>query len=394
MKNLFLIVTGILFLGCEKDDTPTTITTANDLTTALEALSVHTPIPGFTVATVKNGSITYQNSFGNRNEELELPYTNQTLQSIGSISKTFIAVAVVKCIELGLFDLETPINDILPQPINNPLNTNSEIRIKHLVQHSSGLVDNPNTILSTYYLLPNQDLSTEGAQLLLDAQFEVRSPRTLQALIEDYYYPSGNLYQLNNFTSNPPGTAYSYSNIASSLTAYLIELRAQMPYSEFVQTYILEPLAMDQTGFEYHLGDPGYAYSNVYFEKNIPFPFYSCDSYPDGFIKTNNDDLSKFLEDMIKGNMGISNTLFAPNYYQMLFTETAFNHSIFWILNGNTIEHSGGDPGISCNLAFDKIKNQGYFILTNYDVSTAEHQAVFQNFIQNVEGKLNQFLNL
>jgi CubicO group peptidase (beta-lactamase class C family) len=392
-KITSILISSLLLLASCEDSSSYSIHTEEELTNSLQNIAEASSIPGFTIGIIKNGTICYQNSFGYRNIEFSQPYTNTTIQPIGSISKTFLAIATVKCISNGYFDLDTPINDLLPQPIINPLYTNEPIKIKHLVQHSSGLVDNPNSILSTYYFLPNQNLTTEGAQLLINAGFTNRSPRTLQELIEDYYYPTGNLYDTNNFLSVAPGTNYSYSNIASSLMAYIIEVSTNMSYDEFVNTAILSPLQMENTNFYYDFINTNNVYANLYFENNIPFPFYNCDSYPDGFLKTNNVDLTKFLQDMIRGNMGVSEVLFPNNYYQMLFSETGFNHSIFWLLEGNSIHHSGGDPGISCNLAFNKVKNQGYFVLTNYDVSTPSHIGEFENFIQRIENNINQFLD-
>lgn len=392
-KITSILISSLLLLASCEDSSSYSIHTEEELTNSLQNIAEAFSIPGFTIGIIKNGTICYQNSFGYRNIEFSQPYTNTTIQPIGSISKTFLAIATVKCISNGYFNLDTPINDLLPQPIINPLYTNEPIKIRHLVQHSSGLVDNPNSILSTYYFLPNQNLTTQGAQLLLNAGFTDRNPRTLQELIEAYYYPTGNLYNTNNFLAAAPGTNYSYSNIASSLMAYIIEVTTNMPYDEFVNTAILSPLQMENTNFYYDFINTNNVYANLYFENNIPFPFYNCDSYPDGFLKTNNVDLTKFLQDMIRGNMGASEVLFPNNYYQMLFSETGFNHSIFWLLEGNSIHHSGGDPGISCNLAFNKFKNQGYFVLTNYDVSTPSHIEEFENFIQRIENNINQFLD-
>ncbi|MEM6320829.1 MAG: serine hydrolase domain-containing protein [Bacteroidota bacterium] len=120
---LFAIILALFaftFIACDDDDeitptpNPTPITAKAALTSALEEVVDETEIPGFTVAIVKNGALAIQSSFGYADITSNSPYTNQTTQTIGSISKTFIGAAMVKAIEEGYFTLDTDINELLP----------------------------------------------------------------------------------------------------------------------------------------------------------------------------------------------------------------------------------------------------------------------------------------
>ena len=77
-------------------------------------------LPGFGVSIVNNDSVLYQKGFGFANKEKQIPYTVNTIQPIASVSKTLIAVSVMKAIEEGYFTLETDINNILPFRVENP----------------------------------------------------------------------------------------------------------------------------------------------------------------------------------------------------------------------------------------------------------------------------------
>lgn len=44
---------------------------------------------------------------------------------------------------------------------------------------------------------------------------------------------NGDLYKKKNYLKQAPGTKYSYSNAGATVTAYIIELLYEMPYSEF-----------------------------------------------------------------------------------------------------------------------------------------------------------------
>jgi CubicO group peptidase (beta-lactamase class C family) len=411
MKNFLLIsvffVLALTFLSCDKDDNdpvvlPQTITTPTELTAALNEIYDDTDAPGFAVSVVKNNTLLYQQSFGKADIEGNKSYTNQTTQPIGSISKTFVAAAVVKAIEQGHFTLETDINEILPFEVKNPKMPNTIIRVKDLVTHTSGLLDNYEVYFDAYHILPGEDLSTEGAQLLLNGfGIDQREDIPLGVFLSEYYLEDGSLYSVDNFAPTAPGSTWSYSNIATSLTAYLIEVASGVPFKEYVSTNILQPLEMSRTAYD--VADLNAAnVAKLYWDKNTPFPLYSNDSYPDGSLYTCNEDLSKYLMDMMKGAKGQSTTLFSKEGYDLLFdallpdgilpTGLAENQGIFWFLEDGSINHDGSDPGNTCNLQFDKNANAGYFLLTNMDASTDEHEIAYFELAVKAHNAIQEFI--
>ncbi|GGB79429.1 serine hydrolase [Flavobacterium suaedae] len=394
IKLFTVFFIALSFTSCSSDDDAVTqvpdVTDAETLTEALQAIHNNSQVKGFTVGVVKNGTIAYQKSFGFQNVANGVAYTNQTLQPIGSISKTFIGAAVAKGVSLGYFTLETPINDVLPNAIVNPNHPNDVIKIKHLVNHTSSLVDNDEIIMDTYYILQGENTSTEGASLMQQVGISQRAPQGLAALVNAYYYEGGDLYSTDNFSTAAVGTQASYSNIASSLAAYIVEVAAGMPYQDFVDQYILTPLQMESTGYFYNPAQQN-MYATLYFD-DLALPRYNCDSFPDGFLKTNNDDMANYLLDMIKGATGNSGVLFDATYYDMLFNEDAFGHGLFWERDGSSISHNGSDPGLTCNLEFDASTGSGFFILTNYDSSTDEHVSHIINVFEATAVAVSGFL--
>ena len=406
MKNpLLLSIIGIILfliiLSCEKDDNltpdpnPGTISTPAELTAALADIYDGSDAPGFAVSVIENGALLYQQSFGQANLEDSKVYTNQTTQPIGSISKTFVAAAIVKAIEQGHFTLETDINDILPVEVKNPKQPNAVIQVKHLVTHTSGLLDNDEAYIQAYHVLLGEDLSTEGAQLLTNGfGVQQREPIPLEEFLAEYYLDDGSLYRMDNFASTAPGSTWNYSNIATSLAAYLVEAATGTPFKAYVTTHILQPLGMTQTAYDVADLNPANA-AKLYWDKSTPLPRYANDSYPDGSIHTCNEDLAKYLMDMMKGAKGQSATLFSKQAYAMLFDAllpdgkipagVGENQGVFWFLEDNLIRHDGSDPGTTCNLIIDKTSDSGYLLMTNMDASTDEHgDAYFQ-----LAGKIN-----
>lgn len=382
--------------SCSNDDdasAPTTIpdvTSEDSFTEALQTIHNTSDINGFTIGVVKNGQTTYQHSFGFQNVENATAYTNQTRQPLGSISKTFIGAAIVKCVSLGYFTLDTPINDILATPIVNPHNPEDVIKVKHLVNHTSGLIDENSAYNSTYYILMGENMATQGASLLQSINYEQRASYGLENLINSYYYTTGSLYSVNNFSAATVGTQYNYSNIAASLAAYIVQEASGMPYETFLDQYVLSPLEMNDTHFNYDTANSD-DYATLYFD-DIELPLYNSDSFPDGFLKTNGDDMMLYMMDMIKGARGNSETLFGSEYYNMLFAEDAFNHGVFWYRGAEIITHSGADPGLSCDLIINKDTASGFFILTNYDSSTDAHESHFETFGIQITEAVNAYL--
>lgn len=414
MKNPFLfpiipILIALLFFSCSKDDdtisptpNPTSITTSAELSTALNEIYATTDAPGFAISVVKNDALLYQEAFGKADIEGNKSYTNQTTQPIGSISKTFVAAAIVKAIEQGHFTLETDINDILSVEVKNPKQPNAIIQVKHLVTHTSGLVDNTEAYLQAYHILPGENMSTEGSQILQDGfGVQQRTGIPLEEFLAEYYLEDGALYSMDNFASTAPGSTWNYSNIATSLAAYLVEAATGTAFKEYIITNILQPLGMTKTSYD--LADLNTAnIAKLYWDKNTPFPLYNNDSYPDAGINTCNEDFAKFLVDMMKGAKGQSTTLFSKEAYELLFgallpngkipAGLAENQGVFWFLEGSNIKHDGSDPGTTCNLQFDKNGNAGYLLMTNMDASTDEHETAYFELAGKINNVIEEFI--
>lgn len=411
MKNLmFFYALSLLFMmgttACNNDDdeveVPSTITTAGQLTDVLMDIYEDGEAPGFMVSVVKNDAVIYQEGFGKADIQTNRDYTKFTTQPIGSISKTFIAAAIVKAIEQGHFTLDTDINDILPVELKNPKQPDATITVKHLVTHTSGLIDNNVQYLQAYHVLPGEDLSTPGAEVMIDGfGAQQRQTLPLDEFLVEYYLPDGDAYSMNNFAATAPGTQWQYSNIASSLTAYLVEAATGESFKDYVATHIFAPLGMQRTAYDWADLDPA-NYASLYWDKNTPLPLYSNDSYPDAGVITCSEDLTRYLQDMMRGRRGESTTLFSEDGYALLFDELlpagimpaqlGTSHGVFWFLNEGNVSHSGADPGVTCNLRFDADGESGYFIMTNMDASTDDHEGNWANFYPNIHNAVNTFL--
>jgi len=84
---------------------------------------------------VLTGAVGKANISENIDAAADTPYM------LASISKTFIAAALLQLIEAGQLSLDDPANDHLPWALDNPRVSGEVIRVSHMVTHTSGIRD-------------------------------------------------------------------------------------------------------------------------------------------------------------------------------------------------------------------------------------------------------------
>ena len=76
----------------------------------IPALMQQLKIPGLAVSVIKDNQIVYSAGFGARNLQKNLPFTPDTLIGIGSVTKSFTGLAILKLVEEGKLSLDNPMN--------------------------------------------------------------------------------------------------------------------------------------------------------------------------------------------------------------------------------------------------------------------------------------------
>lgn len=336
-------------------------------------------MPGLAVTIVDTKGVIYKKGFGFANIQAAEPYTLKSIQPIGSVSKMILAVALMKATELGYFTLDTDINEILPFKVINPYQPDHVITIRKLTTHTSGLLDNPITFPNTYkFDLKRRPFSKDLMQLMKSMGYQQKiKDSTLKEFNYNYLSTEGKYYSKDNFVNISDSQKYVYSNIATALIAYIIEIKSGTSYSAFTSEYIFKPLSMNHSSWftaNVKLKDQARLYHN----SNLIFPLYDFITYPDGGLKTNASDLSKFLVDMINGLSGRS-VLLKQKSFQTMFTPQfsnqdppkgikleSRNKGILWNLYTNaTIGHDGDDPGVSAYILFNPSNGLGGLFLCN-----------------------------
>ncbi|MEP6635250.1 MAG: serine hydrolase domain-containing protein [Acidobacteriota bacterium] len=154
--------------------------------------------PGMTLAIANRDGLMRVSEYGFADLKAGVPVSPQTLFEIGSISKSFVAIAMLQAAEEDKIDLHKPVTDYLPWlKIESKF---APFTTYQLLSHTAGL---------------------PGVPLLARVAFT-----TLRTIAE-------------------PGTLFLYSNIGYVLLGFLLEAIDKRPFSAVLRKRVLEPLGMN-----------------------------------------------------------------------------------------------------------------------------------------------------
>ena len=143
---------------------------------------------------------------------------------LGSVSKIYTAVAVLKLVEDGRLRVDEPLSAHLPE-----VPRAEDLRVDHLLRHTSGLRD----FYSYLYFRPDREEMIE----LVTRDWH---PDEVFALIRRFGF------------SFEPGSEWSYSNTNYWLLGVLIERVTGRPLAEAQRELVLDPLGLDETWLALH----------------------------------------------------------------------------------------------------------------------------------------------
>ncbi|MEQ8204829.1 MAG: serine hydrolase domain-containing protein [Woeseia sp.] len=169
-------------------------------------------VPGAAVMVIRDGDVVLEKSYGMANLEGGTAVGPTTNFRLASITKQFTASSIMLLVEQGKLSLD----DTVTESFAGFPAYGSEITLRHLLQHNSGLIDYEGMIPDDY----------QGQVSDRDAL------RSMYEVSETYF---------------PPGSKYRYSNTGYAMLAMLIEDTSGMPFARFLQKHIFEPLGMDNT---------------------------------------------------------------------------------------------------------------------------------------------------
>jgi CubicO group peptidase (beta-lactamase class C family) len=186
----------------------------SDVTLAgfVEAAAGKFSVPGVAVAVWAGGTETYA-CHGVTSLEDPRPVDEHTLYSVGSISKTYTAAAMMRLVVQGKVDLGAPVRRYVPELVLRNKQWADEMTVLNLLNHTAGL---------DWRLI----VDTGGGDDAL-AGFVAR------------------LAELEQLAA--PGTRTSYSQAGYNLAGRITEKVTGLTFEHAVETLVLEPLGLTDT---------------------------------------------------------------------------------------------------------------------------------------------------
>ncbi|MEM8531527.1 MAG: serine hydrolase [Chloroflexota bacterium] len=347
-----IVITTILALQPSSAPPETSIETVEQLDDFIASqVSTH-EVPGAAVSIIANGDVVWSKGYGFANVAEARPVTPDTPFMIASISKAVTSVALIQAVEEGHFGLDDDINTLLPFEVNNPRIEGEAITPRHLVTHTSGIVDNEEVYNASY------------------------APGDPQIALGDftagYFSPDGEWYDSQrNFADTQPGEQYAYSNVGAALAGYLLEATTGAPLNEFSKGHLFEPLGMNNTGW--FLADfPDQDVIALPYDGKEPLEHYGYPTWPDGQLRSSVNDMGHFLAMVMNdGTWQGVQILQAETMNQMLepqfpdIVKDDDEQALFWVYRSGLIGHTGGDYGTLTMMFFNPETKIGTVILMN-----------------------------
>ncbi len=313
-------------------------------------------IPGVAVALYHPSMGYWVGASGYARIESKTVMQSSHLQFAQSVSKTYTAVILLQMQEMGMIDLDSPASNYLPGWVNKKLPYTTEITIRMLLSHSSGLPDYSSDPIYVVDLLQNPF-----------KKFTIKDFVNYAAVKKRLF---------------APGTDYSYCNLNTELAA-LIADSVSGDHALFMREHIFKQLGL-QHSF-YH--SPGYL--------NKPEVVNSYwDRYSDGIVENVTQIQRANVKTMVGDDGLIATPLDYVNFMKGLFEEKLISKQSLeemttqvqgkdgklhgglglfrFSMNGiDGYGHGGAGIGAGCLLLYIPAKQVYVFLSTNMGTITA-----------------------
>jgi CubicO group peptidase (beta-lactamase class C family) len=294
-----------------------------------------------TALVARDGNILYAGAFGEANKDHHVANTLDTRFNIGSIGKTFTGVAIMQLVERGRIDLHAPVSSYLEDfPFGDA------ITIHHLLSHTSGMFN--------YMAHPDYRARMRRLRRISD----------WMPLIYD-----------QQLVFETPGESFAYSNSGIVTLGAVIERVTGMPYDEYIQANILDPVGMTSTGINYPediVPNRATGYVRSVTGKLTSAVLDVPPASADGGIETTVRDLLAFDRALYGEsllNEASKDRMFTPNLENYGYCWSVASH------NGHrSIGHGGGAPGVSASFMRYPDDDVTIIVLSNYSGAGSAQQ--------------------
>ncbi len=316
------------------------------ITTSIEDKMETLKVVGVSVALVDDDKIIWSKGFGYSDRDEDIDATSDTLFEVGSISKLFVATAIMQLVEQGKINLDKPVQEYIKEFSIKTRYTDAEpITVRTLMTHHSGL--------------PCDKIK---GMFITDETKE--SYRDEVAYLKEVHAP----YK--------PNYIWAYSNLAVDMLGIIIERVTGMDFYKYIEENILKPLEMNNSSFIIKeemkpLISKGYDDSgkgnDTYYLRNIPA----------GGLRSSSSEMANFLKMVVNGGSFNDKQILKKETLEQMFTpqnkdialDFNFEVGLNWFLSdhyaGKLCFHDGGTVFFHSMLEIIPEQKLGVIVLTN-----------------------------
>jgi len=368
-RVLFLLAATVILYSCEKD------VPKHDIDVEIQKVMAEYDLPSVSACVIKDNAIVWTQSYGYSDKENQIEPTDETIYHVASISKLFIATAIMQLAEQGKLNIDEDINNYIPISIRNPHFPETSITAGILLTHTSGIA------------WPQ----TYQEALSLWEHFEADQAPQPSEWVPQFLISSGEYYNRYIWKNTKPGTFELYSNIGSNVLAYMVEQISGQNFRDYCMDHIFIPLNMPNTSYNYadlDLGNIAKLYNKY---NSIQEPF-DDRIYASGGLKTTIQDLSRFMITYInKGELDGQRILQENTVKKMLEIQNETSGiCLLWRASlGDWVGHTGGMVGTATITEMHPESKTGLIIFCN-----KHSNAVYQghDIYGLVKQKANEFI--
>ncbi|WP_299685748.1 serine hydrolase domain-containing protein [uncultured Dokdonia sp.] len=315
-------------------------TIATDKIDAIVSSQIETNDPSLFVGVVKDGIIVYEYYNGLTSLQHQVKTTENSRSNIASVAKQFTALCILQLHLEGSLNLEDDIRTYLPKLYKN---IKEPIKIRHLINHTSGIRD--------YSDLMSVQMDAWWSRIGLDNNDVI-------ALLEKQ--------EDLNFT---PGTDYTYSNSNYTLLTKIVEKASGISFHDYSKQ-LFEGLGMKNTAFvkNYMAVIPNQALPYSDWGNGVwqQFPMLT-NLYGDGFLFTTLKDQLLF-EQAIQNAQKTTNQLLIQSQLPIPNSEITtygFGLELTKKLNYKAIHHAGGTGSYNAQMVRYPEEGLSIFVMSS-----------------------------
>ena len=317
---IFLVVLSALFAGCGK------IENTSDVSAYVREFKDAAKCDGVSVVTLDRGELSY---YGDES----------ALYQIGSMTKAFTGLAVMKLISEGKVAHDGKVSDYLDGFKAFYKSEEASITIDELLSQTSGYTNN------------EIDYPSADVNMTLSEWVDSISGKEL---------------------SSAPGERYAYSNVNFNLLGAVIESVTGSSYKSYMEEEILRPLGLNNT----YVGIPDSGYieegSRLGYRHSFKYAIRVKEgAIPAGYFYSCATDMGRWLKIWTKGEDVPADLLPLIDEVKRNLVEKGDYFSGWECFGEDTMGHSGGTPNYSSRTVFSKDEGIGVCVLTNLNVAAS-----------------------